>query len=251
MQTAIPTPNLTLHDSAEAIDMVGDLSSLPSPDRRLWDEEIWALDRLLLLGTPSPQEVSIFRDIIADRRSLLEVELREGTFLTQVLADAVHFQLRARTDQRQGDWAIEQWVPAVRCWLVCARFPRDTPASEMVDQLRKGDPRYQTPSEALQETRAIASANRAARDAEGSAKVEAAVDSLSSRALETFMEVEEALKTGESIFAHGDDARQIESLVQKTRSAASHGDVEAQSVLVRGQRDNSLCINPGDNPLNR
>lgn len=234
----------------ESLPIVGDLSSLPNPDRRLWTDEIHALDQLIRMGAP-PEQAAIFRDIIHDRRAILEQELREREFLTKMINAEVHFQLRARSDFAEAKIVVEQWVPAVNCWLISGKFDIDATPAYIIAELQKGDPRRTSAAEVFAAAKEAATAKRAARDAESSLKVLDAVNDLSAARLDEFIAVEEALKTGETITSRGDDRRTLDTLEARTRDAAAAGDSEAQSVLTHGVRDNVMCHNPGDNPLVR
>lgn len=225
----------------------GDLSSLPPADRRLWDEEVFALDQLIYMGAPADQ-AAIFRDIIHDRRQLLEQELLRGGFLTQIIAEAVHFQLRARI---ADEVVIEQWVPAVNCWLVSGKFPIDATPDYIIAELHKGDPRRTSAEDVLTGNREAATIRRTQIDATTDLKVRDAVNAIPDARLDEFMAVEQALHTGETITSRGNDRRTLDNLEARTQDAAAQGDSEALSVLTHGVRDNRMCHNPGDNPLVR
>lgn len=227
---------------------VGDLSSLPRPDRWFWIEEIQALDALIQMGCPEPNTM---RDIIRYRREILAGELRERELLTRLINDAVHFQLRARSDREQGDIVIEQWVPYVNGWLISGRFLIDATSSQIITELQKGDPRRTSAADTLADTRDAAATRRAQIDATSTLKVLDAVADIPSERLDEFMAVEQALHTGETITSRGDDRRTLDLLESRTRDAAANGDSEAQLVLARGVQDNRMCHNPGDNPLVR
>lgn len=234
-------------DLPDSTQLYGDLSSLPSFDRRLWNEDVFALDQLIQMDRSGPY-ASTFAEIIRDRMALLDVELSQRLLLTEVIQSQVHHQLRAASDLQRGGFVVEQWVPALRSWIVCGKFAEDTPSSVVVAQLRAGDPRFQTPAERFEETKAQAAANRKALDRASDEKVWQAVDDLSTKQLEDFVAVEGALKTGETITAHGPDAQYIENALANTKKAAAAGETHAQQVLTHGLRDTALCLNPGDNP---
>lgn len=231
--------------------LVGDLSSFPDPARTLWDEEVWAMDFLLTRGDLPVDQISNVRTIIAHRTDMLAAELRQANpFLDRMVKSQVHHQLRVRPDFRREELCVEQWIPALRHWKVCGYFPNDTPAADIIYQLQRGDPRFKSATEAYEESRAQAARNRAALDAANDQKVLDAVNSLSSARRDQFIAVEEALKTGETIMARGDDRRAIERGIELTQKAARSGEVEAQDILTNhGRMDNPMCLNPGQNPL--
>lgn len=228
--------------------IIGDLSSLPPADKRLWNEEIHALHQIIKMGCP---EADTLREIIGVRRQILDRELRERDLLTAIISDRVHFQLRARSDWDAADIVVEQWVPSVGCWLTSGRFPLTATADQIVIELHKGDPRRTSAVDTLADTREAAAARRASIDATTDLKVRDAVNDLSPRALGDFLAVEGALHTGETITSRGDDRRLLDKLESRTRDAAAAGDTQAQAVLTHGVQDDALCRNPGDNPLVR
>lgn len=230
----------------------GDLLSSPSPDRRLWSSEVQALDFLLQTAQVPQHQYDIVRGIIRDHMEIVERELASASpLLDELIRDRVHHQLRSRPSFEQGDIVVEQWVPALRCWLISGRWPSNTPAQQIVNDLLAGDPRRQSAEEANRGKRDLAATKRAENDAAAGSRIEAALDSLSSRALDQFIEVERALHTGETIRAHGDDANFIERNLESTKKAAASGDKTAQHILTHGRGDNQMCVNPGDNPLKR
>lgn len=234
-------------------ELIGDLSSFPDYHRRLHDETVIGLSWLLENANVPENEKSTLIQIICDRIAMLSSELDAAPpFLDALIKSQVSHQLRVRQDFERGQLAVEQWVPFHRGWLVAGYFDCDTSADEIIRQLRANDPRHNSADRILAETRGAAEVQRKANDAKGDERVMAAVDSLSSRALGTFLEVETALRTGETILAHGDDANFIESAQAKTKAAAKAGDIEAQRVLtVGGQHDTAACLNPGHNPAIR
>lgn len=234
-------------------DLVADLSSFPPASHRLVDEAVLGLMWLIDNARVAPNELSTVKQIVMDRVAMLDAELKVApVFLDALIKAQVSHQLRVRCDFETAQLAVEQWVPAVGAWLVSGYFPQDASGSEIVANLLRNDPRRQTPEQAFADTRTHADTAAKTRDSEGSERVLAAVDGLSSKALGTFLEVEGALRSGETILAHGDDARFIQKAIDKTTAAAREGDIEAQRVITNGgQFDTALCVNPGDNPAIR
>lgn len=232
--------------------LVGDLLSTPTRDRELWDEEVYALTYLMESGRAPANEKDVLLGIISDRMAMLRAELAAAPkMLNQLIHDRVHHQLRAHPDFRKGGLVVEQWIPALRVWLVCGRFAEDTEGMEIVHQLQAGDPRHKTAREAYEESKAQAATRKAQIEEESSRRVLDTIADMSGKQLDQFIDVERAIKTGETIHAHGADLATLESLHDKTKKAAASGDIEAQRVLKHGQRDNALCVNPGDNPTIR
>ena len=227
--------------------LVGDLSSLPNPHYRLVDSDIYAFQWALpYSGSDRP----FLESLIQERTRQLEAELAAADpLLNALLIRTVNHQLRSRPSFERSCIVVEQWIPALRCWLVNGYFPYGTPHSYIVSTLERGDPRKKTAEQDLAERREAAAKVQKANDDAHTLKVIDTVNSLGSERIERFIQVEKAMHTGETITVREDDRRQIESLYEQTRDAAHKGDVEAQQVLTRGQRDNPTCLLPSTNPL--
>lgn len=234
--------------SRESSRLVGDLSSMPQREFRLVDQDVYGLMQAMpFAGSEAP----FLRDIIKERMAMLEAELRDPRchFLDHLVRQRVSHQHRARPDYQSDRIAVEQWMPSMRCWLVNGYFDWSTEVDEIVIALLAGDPRREDAVAALERKRQEAAARRAEIDQQNTDKVAAAVDSLSQRALDTFIQVEEALQSGDNITLRGDDLNQYEAMLQRTKAAAASGDAHAQRVLTQGQSDDSACLLPSTNPL--
>lgn len=229
--------------------LVGDLHSTPDAARKFVDQDIYALE--WALGFALPSEKSWMEGMIKERRAQLESELAQSNvFLTTMLQTQVNHQLRSRPDFATGKIAVEQWVPALRCWLVNGLFDPTTPALEIIRVLQAGDPTRRTAEEEIAEKRTEAEAQRVRNEKAGDQKVADVVASLSNERVQNFVDVERALQTGENITVRGDDRRTIERLTEGTEKAARQGDQEAQQVIERGGvADDRTCILPTTNPF--
>lgn len=227
--------------------LIGDLTSLPKPERALYNSDIYGL----LWARPyAGLETGFLDQCILDRMQFLRSELAQVDFLfDSIVRDHMGPQFRTRPDLQRMKIAVEQWVPALDIWMVNGYFDPDTTAYHIVSTLQAGDPRRLSPIDALAERRAQAESNQISHDRASTDRVLGAVDALTDRQVQNFVAVEQALQTGETITVREDDRRQIENLVESTRHAAYRGDVEAQQVMIRGQRDNPSCLLPSTNPL--
>lgn len=239
------------HD--ETTQVLGDLTTRPDPSRALWTQEVYALESMVQSGHCPAHELPTMELIISEVMEMVKAELIAANhFANARIAHEVSPQLRLRPDFQQRDQVTEQYIPHLRIWLVCGRFRMDHDLGDIIYQLQKGDPRLQTAAQAYEARRATAAQNRATLDADSIASVLAAVNDLSPARRDQFIAVEEALKSGETIIARGDDRAEIERGISLTESAARGGEVEAQQVILRGgRRDNAMCDNPGQNPLTR
>lgn len=229
--------------------LVGDLHSTPDVTRQLVDQDIYALE--WAMGHALPSEKSWLLGLIEERKVQLESELAQSNvFLTAMLQQKVNHQLRSRPDFATGKICVEQWIPAMRCWLVNGLFDPTTPALTIIDVLQAGDPTRRTATEEVAQKREAAAHQREKNEAAGNQKVCDVVSSLGDKRISNFVEVEQALHTGENITVRGEDRRTIERLTEETREAADQGDKEAQQVIERGgQTDNRTCLLPSTNPF--
>jgi hypothetical protein len=229
--------------------LIGDLHSTPDPMRRLVDQDVYAMEWARKHAPTS--EFSWMDQMIKDRQEQLRSELANADIILDALIRTkVNHQMRSRPDYATGKLAIEQWIPAMRCWLVNGLFDANTPTWEIVRALEAGDPTKKTAEEKLAEDREKATSIRAANEAAGDQKVKDVVAGLGDKRINQFIEVERAIQTGETITVREGDRRVIEKLVDGTKEAANRGDIESQQVLSRGgQFDNRACILPTTNPL--
>lgn len=138
-------------------------------------------------------------------------------------------KLRARWCYERGKFILERRAPAINCWAMVGEWPeengRPIPLWMLVERLKEGDMwRYGGPQEYARHKREIAAAVRARNEKIGDEKVLEAVDSLSSKQMKNFAEVEKAMHTGERITCHGDDLNRIEKLTESSIRAEAEGD---------------------------
>jgi hypothetical protein len=224
-------------------ELKGDLVSAPAADEWYRIEEVSTLEKMV---PHAPlHERSTMRNIIRERIQMCRAELDAvGAATRQTMLHGMGPQFRLRMDFQRLKIACEQWMPSLRLWLVNGYYDPATTARQIVEDLKRNDPRREEndPLTQLAERRLAAAKKRAENEAAGDAKVLAAVDQLGSRGITQFLEVERALRTGEQITFRGDDAKTLENLTNKTKAAAAQGDQEAQSVLTHGVRDTPALV---------
>lgn len=227
--------------------LVGDLSSFPNPHYRLVDQDIYAFQWAIpYAGSDRPA----LEDLIENRTAQLSAELlASDPVLTRALQTQVNHQLRSRPSFERNCIVIEQWIPSLRCWLTNGYYPYGTPISRIVSDLEKGDPRKKSADEELADRREASAKIRQSNEDAHSLKVMDTVAALGPQRIERFIDVENAIHTGEAITCREDDRRHIERLYESTKTAANRGDLEAQSVITHGQQDNPTCLLPSTNPL--
>lgn len=198
-----------------------------------------------------------------DRRNLREaIEGRKATIVagldhpvarcwTEKLQAEVEPLLRMRLCPRLG-FVIDRWLEAEGYWhQIPGTCGFEPPKAGLCDRMKNQYDMWKrsTPKEdqdamqgkarhpRLQEADANSSKVRATNEAEATAKVAAAVDSLSEKQVKNFLAVERARYTGEKLIHHGPDLKFVEYVdeLQKTTPAPPAA-------------DGPHCVNPGMNP---
>lgn len=144
-----------------------------------------------------------------------------------------------------GHWVVDRWVHQWGCW-VPVLFVCDTttePAKPVPINsywwwtLKAADMQAaDNAKRLLEEKRAKAAARRQEIQKENEERILAAVDSLSSKQVKQFVEVERAIQTGETIEAHGSDERFLDHVWNNQKQGKIANVPAGQSV------------NPGMNP---
>lgn len=233
----------------DVADLYADLNTRPPTDRAHMIQDIEGLIKIRENPVTFGDVKSIVEGIISDRLDMLRAELSQApVMLNRMIHEQVHHQLRARPDFQTSRLAIEQWVPALGFWLISGFYEHDTPYAKIVADLQDGDPRRKTPTQRLEESRVAAASQREINERESAQRVMAVIDNMSTTQISEFLKVERAIKTGETMIAHGEDLAFIERSLSLTKSTAAQGDLESQSILDHGKVDTDACVNPGHNP---
>lgn len=224
-------------------ELKGDLISAPGIDDWYRIDEIYTLEKMIPYAPA--EDKGTMRRIIRERIQMCRAELDAvGIATRQTMLETMGPQFRLRMDFQRLKLACEQWMPSLKLWLINGYYEPNYSARRICDELKAADPTRpeNDPLTQLAQRREQAAQIRARNEAEGDARVQDAIDALPERAVKQFVEVESALRTGEQITFRGDDARKLEGLVDSTKMAARHGDLEAQQVLTHGQRDTPALV---------
>jgi hypothetical protein len=147
--------------------------------------------------------------------------------------------LRARLCYETGNLLVERWAHAWGFWAIVYIWQGDgfgNPIRHIIRVLQHGD--MQRPGW-REEKRRAAAAVRRAHERTSDDKVKAAIDSLPTKNLKQFAEVEQARNRGERLVHHGGDLKFMERTHERARKTGVYG----EAGLRRGQP-----INPGHNP---
>lgn len=146
--------------------------------------------------------------------------------------------LRARWDFYQGAWMIERYnrLGDQLYWPV-TQWKGDLGAL-LIQKLREGDTWNHACEQKFSEEQGKAEKTREKNEKTHNDQVAAAVDSLSLKSIKQFIEVHEAMQSGETITAHGDDLKAFERMEADRKRALAAGE----------QPEVDTCINPGMHP---
>lgn len=204
-----------------------------------WDIEVRTLSQMLERGMWAPNEISLIRRQIEDRKAQIVGGLGSATQIAWTLRVRTELDddCRVRRDPIYG-WMLDRWVEELCCWHpvgyigtggrmepVSIIHPGQ-PATEIVvdDKVRPDlipwlkSRDMQRPGY-IEEKAEAAKAIREENEAKATEKVLAAVDSLSDARLKNFIEVEKAMQTGDTVTMHGETMKQFERLTEAGKKA--------------------------------
>ena len=117
------------------------------------------------------------------------------------------------------------------------------PDLRLIEYLRANDMTRYSPAEYRAMKEEASRKVREANEKAGDNKVLAAVDSMSRTQLKQFIEVSDAINTGETIIPYGEDAKALDRMREGTRKALAAG-----VHVPTAEEDAAMCINPGHRP---
>jgi hypothetical protein len=123
-------------------------------------------------------------------------------------------------------WLIERWSRSDRALVTVMKVEGSLDLS-VIYELEEGDTwRFPTPEAYLKWKHEKSARKRAQISAEQDEKVSAAVDSLTRKRADEFLEVERALHTGETVIMHGSDEKTMERMHEGAIRGARQGVIE-------------------------
>lgn len=186
------------------------------------ESEVVTLTRMLECGQWRGDELTQIRHAISERKYQLLSGILHPTaeIWTRKLRMEVDPLLRVRWDFKSG-FVIDRWVEDWGQWHIVGVLGRSHIRPDLCDYLKSRDMQRIGANEYLKNKRAQAEKVCAQNERESTDKVLAAVDSLSQKQVENFVQVERARHTGETIIHHGADLRFMEHVeqIQKTTPA--------------------------------
>lgn len=142
-------------------------------------------------------------------------------------------KLQIRWDFEQDTWILERWIDNQQdsgdgYWLqvtVLANAFNQTPKlnheymKNLVEHLKAHDLQRQDPQEYIRQKRNLAHRKREDNRKEGEKQLAAAIDAMSMRQVQNFIDVHRAMHTGETIVAHGADEKSLAHMTQASQQA--------------------------------
>jgi hypothetical protein len=209
------------------------------------DIEVATLGDMLEKGMWSPTEVATIRRQLEDRKAQIAAGLGSPSQLywTLKVQREVDADCRVRRDPTHG-WMLDRWVTELDCWHPVGyigfggkleegsreKVIEDVVRPDLIGFLRSRD--MQRPSY-IAEKKAAAQAVQDANDAKGTDKIMAAVDRMPEKNMREFIQVEQAIHTGEKIVAHGE----TEAILNRmTRASEQAGQTPAHEPVVMDKK---------------
>lgn len=217
------------------------------------DFETEALIRIYdkVLGTEAsmhPDEMRKLEMHIRERREMVRTGVARCPTWFQEELNRLDSKMRAWWDSWKEEWVLDR-LQEEGFYLTVVHFQ---PKGELqldrslIELLRKNDlQRYSDPKEYVRQVRERAAAKQQANEAAATDKVLAAVDKMSSKQIEDFIAVETAIQNGETITAHGPDAKFLEQAASDKSRALKDAEAQGKRLVI----DNTdAAINPGMDP---
>jgi hypothetical protein len=137
--------------------------------------------------------------------------------------------LTLRWDFWEGCYVVDRWTASERCYTTILvwkdEFGPKHLDNSMIEALHEADTwRFRNWREYLAYKRAKAAKRRAQIKQQGDERLKAAVDSLTRARAQNFMEVEQALQTGETVVAHGATEKSLEHMHSGALQARERGE---------------------------
>lgn len=195
--------------------------------------------RMLGMALLDPDEMAKLQSHIRARSEMVRMGLnRAPTWIVDELLK-LDSKLRLWWDSWKEEWVIdrlqeENYYLTVMHWHPSPEFPLDL---SLIEALKSRDMQRETPAEQLARKREAAAKIRQQNEKAADEKVLEAIDGLSRKQLSEFIEVEQAIQSGEEIRPMGDDRRMIEAAQKNAETIGG--------VLVD---NNPKCMNPQMDP---
>ena len=184
------------------------------------------------------------RLLVMDRCLSYESGLLHGPAWARDRLKEIDPLLQLRWDFNEACYVVERYVREQRAYVLVCVWKEDGEARHLDENLfttlKEADTwQFRTPLEYLEHKRELSRKKREENQAAAREKILAAVDTLSSRQITEFIEVERAIHTGETITAHGSDLKTLERMQEGQRKAQAEG-----QRISHGR----MAINPGMHP---
>jgi hypothetical protein len=115
---------------------------------------------------------------------------------------------------------------------------------KLIEMLRSNDMQTKTPGEHIKDKEDVARDNQRANEQASTDRVMAAVDKMSSKQIRQFIDVEQAIASGDTITPHGSDLKFLETADAAHQQALREGEVTQDARV----NDWKQAINPGMAP---
>jgi hypothetical protein len=194
-----------------------------------------------------PANRSRFERQIEERKAMIRAGLNRHPHIDEKIKEFCP-ELRTRYDFERGKLVIEHFHPQTSWQMIGGgEWPEDEKgnplsAGEVIEKLKAGDMQRIGHVEYLKQKKDAAEKIQKRNDAANTEKVAAAVDSLSTKQVRQFIDVQNAIRTGETVVPLGDDAKFLDKAHVASKK---HGKPTKKAV----RNDQRAAMNPGQHPL--
>jgi hypothetical protein len=155
----------------------------------------------------------VFEEYIHERNEAMVSGVSNAPRWAQDTLQAFDQELRLRWDYMYQCYAVDKFVRQWKAWVPLMLWQHEDGSPkrlgedgmrDMLQLLHEGDmQRWDSPQKYIEYKRERAAFRRKQHETDNHESILAAVDSLSSKQIKNFIEVERAMRTGETIVAHG------------------------------------------------
>lgn len=187
-----------------------------------------------------------------ERISMIEAGLKRVPEYIQTAIQTFCAELRVRYCFERDKLVIEHFHPQTNWQIIGGGEWRNHDNGQpyspeaMIAMLRAGDMQQKGTAKYLEEKKNNAIAVQRSNDSAHTRKVNAAVDSLSTKQVKQFIDVQNAIRSGETVVPLGDDAKFLEKVHTTSKKEAAR---LGKSLKKAARNDDMAAMNPGQHPL--
>lgn len=200
-------------------------------------------DKALGTSMLDVDNMSKLKSHIHERKAMVRLGVQRCPTWFQEELNRLDSKMRCWWDAWDEKWVLDRlqeegfYITVIQ-FRPSAEFQLDR---TLIETLKKNDlQRYSDPKEYVRKVREAAELKQKSNESASNDKVLAAVDGMSRKQIKEFIDATVAIRSGETIEAHGDDLKFLEQAQQEKEAAQKRGIVIEKDIP---------AINPGMHPL--